>query len=198
MKISVLLILICAALFVQPAFSQETTFTHLVNLAEGDLNKDGLKDVAIVTQDTTDLKWPYRLQIFFGRADGKRDLMLTSMTAVEPQYPDGKGNGYIDANFDQLEIRNNVLSIKVQLTRGMFVHKFRYQNGRFELIGFTHGASDGVGTMSDIDFNLSTGDYVSREERYDTGEVISHKKGKKLIRPLPGLEYFKPFSTDWY
>jgi hypothetical protein len=95
-------------------------------------------------------------------------------------------------------IKKGVLSINNEFLRGHSEHKFRYQNGRFELIGFSHVSSGGIGVMETIDFNLSTGVRVEKFERYDTDKVLSNKKTKLLIRPLPRLEGFTPFESHLY
>jgi hypothetical protein len=68
----------------------------------------------------------------------------------------------------------------------------------FELIGFSMASSDGKGTISTRDFNLSTGTILEIEERYDSDEVISNKKSKLLIRPLPKLQDFQPMQSQLY
>ena len=45
--------------------------------------------------------------------------------------------------------------------------------------------------MTTIDFNLSTGIRIEKLERYDTDKLLSYKKKKVLIRPLPKLQDIK-------
>ncbi|MGF2414650.1 MAG: hypothetical protein ACQUYJ_20100, partial [Ferruginibacter sp.] len=85
-----------------------------------------------------------------------------------------------------------------QLLRGNFEHQFRFQNGNFELIGFSKVSSDGQGTITSIDFNLSTGLRIETRERYDTDKVLSRSKKKVVIRPLPKLQEFTPLENEWY
>ncbi|RZL47701.1 MAG: hypothetical protein EOP00_11225 [Pedobacter sp.] len=176
--------------------SKSKGFTHMVMQVKGDLNKDGLADLAIVKQDTLADTSPYRLQVFFAKPNGEYKLIVSSTKIIDAEYPSGKGYARSDAGFDKIAIKNNVLTIINQLTRGSFSHKFRYQNGNFELIGFTQTYSDGQGTLTYEDFNLSTGIRIYKAERYDTGDVITNKKTKKLIRPLPKLQDFVPFENE--
>ncbi|MFC3563251.1 hypothetical protein [Pedobacter jamesrossensis] len=115
---------------------------------------------------------------------------------IGAEYPNGKNGLRSEASFDTITIKNKVIAIRIQLTRGMFIHKFRYQNGNFELIGFTSVNSDGLGTMSEDDFNLSTGIKYVKAEHYATEKVLFNRKEKKLIRPLPKLQEFVPFEKD--
>ncbi|RAJ32150.1 hypothetical protein [Pedobacter cryoconitis] len=168
----------------------------IVSQSKGDLNKDGLPDWIIVTQDTVADTAPYRLQVFFTQPDGQQKLIVSSDKIIAPQFPNGKNGLRSDAGFESVTINNQVITIKNQLTRGMFSHKFRYQHGNFELIGFKHSGSDGLGSMYNDDFNLSSGIRFYKEQRYDTGKIITNKKEKKLIRPLPKLQDYVPFEKD--
>ena len=84
------------------------------------------------------------------------------------------------------------------MTRGHFTHKYRFQNGNFELIGFSQVYSDGHGIMTTIDYNLSTGIRIEKTERYDTDKVLSNTKKKILIRPLPKLQDITPMENELY
>lgn len=155
---------------------------------EGDLNKDSLLDKVIVTQDTINENAPYQLQVFFKEPNGNYKLIVTSTKIIEPQYPDGR-EGYRTGNeFGEISIKKGVLSVRFDLLRGNFEHKFRFQKGNFELIGYSEVSSNGQGEMSTTDFNLSTGVRIEKVERYDTNKLVSYTKKKTLIRPLPKLQ----------
>ena len=173
-------------------------FDHKIMEVSGDLNKDNLLDKVIVSQDTLNENAPYRLQVFFKEPNGQFKLMVTSTKIIEPQYPNGR-DGYRTGNgFSEVTIKNGVLSVYIELLRGHFEHKFRYQNGNFELIGFSEVYSDGQGVMTTTDFNLSTGIRIEKSERYDTDKVLSNTKKKILIRPLPKLQDITPMKNELY
>lgn len=189
-------------LFQLDSFAQTDTisynFDHKIMEVVGDLNKDNLQDKVIVTQDTLSEKAPYRLQVFFKEPNGQFKLIVTSAKIIEPQYPDGR-DGYRTGNgFSDVTIRNGVLSVNFELLRGHFEHKFRFQNGNFELIGFSEVYSDGHGVMTTTDFNLSTGIRIEKSERYDTDKILSNTKKKILIRPLPKLQDITPMENELY
>ena len=148
--ILVILLLICADAFSQTK-NKKDTFTFLVTKVIGDLNKDNLDDKVIVIQDTINQKSPYKLQIFFAQPNAEFKLIATSTKIIAPQYPDGR-EGYKTGNgFSDITIEKGVLSINFELLRRHFEHKFRFQNGNFELIGFSEVNSGGRGTMTTID-----------------------------------------------
>ena len=193
-KLFILLLLISVKVCAQ---NKTQPFKVLIEEVKGDLYKDGLPDLVKLTQDTLVDEAPYRLQVFFAQPGGKWKLIVSSDQIIAPQFPNGKDGYRGEASFESLTIKNNVLTISNQLIRGNFAHKFRYQNGNFELIGFTQVNANGLGEMHKEDFNLSTGIRYYKEERYDTNEIIVNKKEKKLIRPLPKLQSFVPFEKDF-
>jgi hypothetical protein len=199
MKQLFLAILICSQL---NGFTQADTtgykFDHKILEVEGDLNKDHLLDKVRITQDTINEKAPYRLQVYFKQPNGSLKLIVSSIKIIESQYPNGK-MGYVTGNrFSDVTINKGVLSVNFELLRGHFEHKFRFQNGNFELIGFSKVYSDGQGVMTSTDFNLSTGIWIERSERYDTDKVLSNRKKKVLIRPLPKLQDVVPMENELY
>lgn len=179
--------------------AQKDNFNKEIAKAKGDLNKDGLIDYAEVLQDTLNEKYPYKINIYFAEQNGSFKLNTSSTQAIDPQYPEGK-NGYNNGNsFYEIKIVKGILIISNELIRGHFEHKFRYQNGNFELIGFSEVYSDGQGTMGTIDFNLSTGIRLKTTEPYGQDDFpVTHTKKKIVIKPLPKLQDFAPFKTEYY
>lgn len=195
-------ILTILILFQLDSFAQTDTvnynFDHKIMEVIGDLNKDNLPDKVIVTQDTLNENAPYRLQVFFKEPNGEFKLIVTTTKIIEPQYPNGRNSYQTGNGFSSITIENGILSVNFKLLRGHFVHKFRFQNGNFELIGFSEAYSDGLGVMTIIDFNLSTGVRIEKSERYDTDKVLSNTKKKIMIRPLPKLQDITPMKNRLY
>jgi len=179
--------------------SAQNNFTKEITKVKGDLNKDGLIDYAQVLQDTISETAPYKLEIYFAETNGTFKKIISTIKAIDPQFPEGR-NGYYNGNsFYEITIIKGILSIHNELIRGNFEHKFRYQNGNFELIGFSQVYSDGQGTMGMVDFNLSTGIRIKTTEPYGEDDFPKTKKQTKMmIRPLPKLQDFTPFKTEYF
>ncbi len=195
--------LICIAIFFPLAiYAQDNKatgkFDVLISTASGDLNNDNLPDSVAVLQDTLDDTKPYQLQVFFAVSDSTYKLHLQSDSAIEVESPNGKEGYSNGTSFNEVTIKSGVLSLNTELLRGHYEYKFRYQNGNFELIGFTETYSDGQGILNSSDFNLSTGLRIEKIERYDTGKQISKTQQVIKIKNLPKLQHFTPFSTDLY
>jgi len=197
-KFFILILLLFRVDCIGQIINAEDSFNYEIFKATGDLNNDNLPDRVVVSQDTLSDKSPYRLQIFFAEPNGKFKLIVTSTKIIEPENPNGR-DGYNSGNrFTDVTIKNGVVSINFELIRGHYEHKFRWQNGNFELIGFSEVYSDGKGEMETIDFNLSTGTRIEKTERYDTDKILSNKKKKILIRPLPKLQDVIPMENELY
>lgn len=187
------------ALLFSVMLSAQNNFTKEITKVKGDLNKDGLIDYVQVLQDTVSETAPYKLEIYFAEINGTFKKIFSTIKAIDPQFPEGR-NGYYNGNsFYEITIMKGILSIHNELIRGNFEHKFRYQNGNFELIGFSQVYSDGQGTMGMIDFNLSTGIRIKTTEPYGEDDFPKTKNQTKImIRPLPKLQDFTPFKTEYF
>lgn len=196
-------ILLILLLFIQMKSQSQTgaakfNFNYKVQEAVGDLNKDGLQDKAIVTQDTSHETEPYRLQIFLATKDGGFKLYGSYDKIIIPRYPDGDDGYRTGEDFSEITISKGILTINCELLRGYYEHKFRFQNGHFELIGFKEVSSDGNGNIFSQDYNLSTGDRIEEEERIDSNKVLRRTKKKILLRPLPRLQDIIPRENEYY
>lgn len=178
-------------------FGQKGRF-HNVYEENGDLDQDGINDRVVVLQDTIDDRFPYRLQIFLGSKK-----ILESDEVIPAKYPDGRNqsSGYED--LFSVEIDKGVLTVVFDLLRGNYAYKFRWkpEKNDFAMIGFTSHYSDGVQFLYYTDFNLNTGSRIETRENYETGKVLSSKKSKLMIRPLPllsqiRLTFGEPYKTD--
>lgn len=174
-----------------------TNFNVHVNTVYGDLNKDGLLDVAMVRQDTLHENAPYLLEVFFKQSNGDLQLIVSSLKAINPQFPEGRDAFMHGIGFGKLSIHNGVLWIENGFIRGHMEHKFRYQNNQFELIGYSY-VDVMAGQIDIIDYNLSTGRRIEKEGMIgEDGYKVTMDKIMKL-NPLPTLNDFEPFSHNLY
>ena len=167
-------------------------YSHSVFEVYGDLNKDGLDDLVLVKEDNKDKRNPFLLEIKFQGKEGNFYSVLNSETAVVAKFPDGEG-GTTYCLLESIEIKKGILIFNQSLIRGTFVHKFRFQNNNFELIGLScNNAFSGY--IESIDYNLSTGKKIEIRTAYETSEIIEKKITNKKINPLPNLKNFNPLD----
>lgn len=161
----------------------------------GDLNKDGLADIVIVYQPEKLLKKENSkgrtLRILLKQADGNYLLAAESNGAVA-------GESMNNTYFSGLEIKKGLLIINHDFIRGGSVHKYRFQNGGFYLIGAETHYGD-ASYHSGIDYNLSTGKYISTYDNWDDNKDLpksSKKEGIKKRTTLPNIETFEIFTLS--
>lgn len=177
-------------------FSQEkkSNYDLVVYKIYGDLNKDNLPDMVIVKEDTSDKRRPNLLEIFFQTKNGAYQKVLSSTKAVMERFP--YGDSRTETFLEELKIKNGVLIFRNQLIKGSLTHKFRYQNGKFELIGFS-SYTGGAGYLNHIDYNLSTGEKIEKHTDYETDKVLKLIKTKDKLPALPKLKDFSPFEFTY-
>lgn len=165
-------------------------------VATGDLNKDGLEDLVMVYQPEKLLKKENSssrtLRILLKQNDGNYQLVAESKGAVA-------GESMNNTFFSGLEIKKGLLIINHDFIRGGSVHKYRFQNGGFYLIGAESSTGD-ASYFSGIDYNLSTGKYITTYENWDNHKDLpksSKKEGIKKPMILPNIETFEIYSLEF-
>ena len=116
--------------------------------ATGDLNGDGKPDAVLVLKDAKGVRM---IAVAFGGAGGY-DLAAQNSKLLPVDSSDAQDT------FDKggLAIKGRVLNIRTDQLRGNTTYSFRFQNGRFELIGY-HSVGADAGTIEDDSYNFSTG-----------------------------------------
>jgi hypothetical protein len=166
----------------------------IISEVKGDLNKDNINDKIVVLKDDTNENATYILQLFFGKPNDKYDLFLSSEKAIPPTYLGASES----IDFSEINIKDGILTISFEFSRGGGDYKFRFNNDNFELIGVTNNTADCTGHTFSSNFNLLTGIRIIEKGRVDSDSILSTKKEKILIRPLPQLGKFVPFERDLY
>ena len=164
----------------------------LDTVSYGDLNKDGLEDVVFVFQPKKDLQHEEsitrELRILFKQADGKYLLAAKSTLAVAPESE-------VYFLFSGIEIKNGTLIVDHEFRHGGCSRIYRYQHGGFYLIGASQANGDGS-YINTLEYNLSTGKYISDFTK-DGDEANSvHKEGVYKLNPLPKIETYELLSIE--
>lgn len=164
------------------------------SIARGDLNKDGLEDIALVLRNIEETKYDTAIRyvvIIFKQQDGYRLACIAGKVVMSS----GDG-GVWGEPFDGVRIKKRVLIISHyggSNWRWSVDMKFRYQDGDFYLIGETRDyywtmvecGDIGIGDAGRnyVDINYVTGDRYRRKTTEDC-KVLLNKKDKIKIKPL--------------
>ena len=167
----------------------------LDTIATGDLNKDGIEDLAMVfTKEKlleSERDIPRTLRILFKDSDGNYRMIADSKNAIATEK---NGNVF----FLEITINKGVLKIEHEFIRGGCKHIYRYQDGGFYLIGANRLDGDASYT-STVDYNLSTGKYIYEytNDNEDENQMKSQKKeGIQKLKTLPNIETYELFSLE--
>ncbi|MBB4805865.1 hypothetical protein HNP38_001137 [Chryseobacterium defluvii] len=145
--------------------------SEVIETVDGDLDGDKIPEKVIVynTKDTTDMGNIREIQIL-KKANGKWTLLEKSRNAVL----ESKGGGMMGDPYGETSIEKGVLIIHQSggsSWKWGYTDKYRFQNGHFELIGYSSTYGRPGDYWIDVDFNLSTGKLIYKKEVED--ETIS-------------------------
>lgn len=176
------------------AQQSKNNYDRIVYSIKGDLNNDAVIDWVTVKEDPLSKFHPYLLEIKFGKNDGTFESILTSEKAVMEKYPEGDERTV--AVLENLQIKKGLLIFTNQLIRSTMVHKFRYQNGNFELIGYTSNDAN-PGYFEYVDYNLSNGQKITKKTEWETNKLIEKTNSKEKMLSLPKLQDFTPIDFTY-
>lgn len=223
-----IIILILALLIVQPSFGQHNDVKiksicaktsdfvpagwKLIKEAKGDLNKDGLADVALVIEnkdprnfisnadklggDTLNLN-PRLVLVAFKKENGTYELVAKNASFIPTQHNE-KSPCLTDpfAENGSIGIAKGLLSIHFQNFYSCgaweiynFDYIFRYQNQKFELIGYNKSSinrSSGEQISTTMNFSTMKINYSTGANAFKDGGKL--KTTWKTIKPRKLLE----------
>jgi hypothetical protein len=120
--------------------------------------------------------------------------IFSSDSAILPDKPNGP-NYTTNNMFSDAHISRGSLVIVNELLRGEEQSIFRWQNGHFEMIGFSSTSiGAGSGTIYEVDYNLSTSLYLSREYSVEAEKTPAWKRATRVTHPKPALEKFSAYN----
>lgn len=173
-----------------------------LEVARGDLDKDGVQDIAMVLRDKREeldgqTELPNRILVIVFKKGSSFELKAVSDSAVLCK----ECGGIFGDPFAEITIKNGLLTIQHyggSAWRWDYTHKFRYQQDGFYLIGKTSHyywnvkmcdkLKDFAGTTYE-DVNLITGGFESKKISEEC-KLLENKKGKKPKTALIKLEQF--------
>jgi hypothetical protein len=166
---------------------------------EGDLNEDGISDIAAVIKKTGENKevQPRALLIAFGN----KDKSYTLSTIAEKSILGADKGGVWGDPLEGISINRGSVLISFyggSNWRWYQSYRFRYQDKGWYLIGATLG-SYFTGTTDrenadEEDFNLITGDYIIKKTNDNSKQITT--KGNRGKRPLVNLKDFIPDADN--
>lgn len=166
---------------------------HQSVMAEGDLNKDGIPDLAMIIERTEDsMEAPRSLLIAFGT---KENTYTLSILAEHVILAESEGGTFGDPFNGLLIDRGSVVISDYggSMTKWYHTYRFRFQDNDWVLIGATIGTNFPINNEmvmgnDEDDYNLLTGDFISkRTNKAGEEEMTKGNRGKK---PLVKLSEF--------
>ena len=162
---------------------------------KGDLDKDGVDEMVIVydTPRETDFGTEREIHIFKQEANSWK-LWHKAVGAIMPS----EHGGMMGDPFEGIDIENNTIITRHfggSRSKWKYVHRFRFQGGKWELIGATIETFDSCALDTSFDYNLSTGKafYLVKSENCETEKtkLITEEFFDKKMNQLPQLDGFQ-------
>ena len=183
MKKNLYIIITIYIFTISKAFSQNDW--KVIKNVKGDLNNDNISDIVRVSErKKSNNETIYSLQIFFTKNDGSFTKFLTTDKAIEPSIFE------TGIEFGNITIRKGIITIRIDFLRGNYSSKFRFQKGKFELIGFDEHSCGAATDCESVSYNALTGIRIIKEISKETDQILSTTKKSIKIEPLPDLKDF--------
>lgn len=176
-------IILSIILISNTSFGQEDLIPRqyqMIKEVYGDLNKDGVEEKVVVynmTDKEDEVNGVDREVVIFRKNQQNWTVWHRSTKAVG----NSKDGGMMGDPFEDIEIRNGVLLIRQSggsSWKWAHTDKYRFQNNRFELIGYTSFYGRPCDYWEELDFNTMTGKIIFKKEyeNCDTGTPVVYKK----------------------
>lgn len=167
---------------------------RILDQKEGDLNNDGIEEKVIVfdTNDSTEVGTIRDIHVY-KKSGGNWQLWTSSKNAIG-KSEDG---GMMGDPFENIEIRNGILLINQSggsSWKWFKTDKYKLQNEKFVLIGFTNNYGKPGEYFASIDFNISTGKIIYSKEFEDETQKIYKKENETFYKK--GLKIYLSNRTS--
>jgi hypothetical protein len=163
-------------------------------LIKGDLNKDGISDVAVILDDNADTLIDRDLMIAFGTKEGSYEQSIYAKKAIMCK----DCGGVFGDPLDNLTISNGSILLSLyggSSDRWYYKYRFQFRDNNWYLIGETsgHSRTTDLSSGTELDINLITGDYIEKQSNKE-GNLVESKRGKKEKKKLTLLMDFNKLS----
>lgn len=147
-----------------------------IETVDGDLDGDKIPEKVIVynLKDGGELGNVREIQIL-KKVNGKWTVLEKSKNAIL----ESSAGGMMGDPYQSTTIKNGILIIEHyggSSWKWGNTDKYRFQNGHFELIGYSSSSGRPGDYLTDVDFNLSTGQLDYKQEVHNTAEYGKSKK----------------------
>lgn len=167
----------------------------LVDSVSGDLDKDGVKELAVVynmdDNDSAEFEGVPRMLIIYKNNNNTWQQWQKSAQAVLGS----RDGGMMGDPYQEMTIEKGILSINQaggSSWKWDYTDKYRYQNGAFYLIGYSSNAGKPCEYWKDVDFNLMTGLMIVTKE-YEECDENNEDEAPKIYKKENETLYQKGF-----
>ncbi len=170
--------------------------------ATGDLDKDGVDEMALIYDTGKEGEIGTEREIhIFKQTNGTWELWHKSTGAVMAS----QSGGVMGDPFQDAKVENGSLVITHfggSRSKWTYTHRFRFQNGDWQLIGATSHSGAPCEYFVNVDYNLSTGKIIFTKEieNCDNEEDVKTIKETKdfVIKSakLPSMDGFNPGANE--
>ncbi|MDQ0593531.1 hypothetical protein QFZ37_001900 [Chryseobacterium ginsenosidimutans] len=148
----------------------------IIETVDGDLDGDKIPEKVIIynTVDEGELGKIREIQIL-KKTNGKWTMLEKSRNAVL----ESNGGGMMGDPYQNMQIKKGILEITQaggSSWKWGYTDKYRFQNGHFELIGYSSESGRPGDYWASTDFNLSTGQLTYEKEVENVSEYGQSKK----------------------
>ena len=177
------------------ALLKTPTSFKILEEKEGDLDNDGVSEKVIVYDTEKETDYGQERQIYIYKKNNDTwGIWKKSSTAILSS----EQGGVMGDPFDGISIEKNCIVINHfggSRQKWNYTHRYRYQNGDFQLIGANVFSGAPCDYFETFDYNLSNGKIKYEKEIEDCDKKTSKIEKKEMIwkeEALPSMDGFFP------
>ncbi|MDR2282239.1 MAG: hypothetical protein LBE37_03470 [Sphingobacterium sp.] len=185
---SVLLLLLAQANLHAQEKNPKGNFTALIQREVGDLNNDKRDDVIVLEMDVEDDTRPLRVQIFLSQPNGKRQLVVSSTTIMESEYPAYKNGEHNGNPIPDFFIEEGKLRMLTNIKDRKSCYEFRFKQNNFELVKISRVYWNGKNTTFETEIDLIAKTKIEFQQELGSDEIFNKTKKTIKVNSLPKIQ----------